>query len=39
MTSFLNAKNIRIFDYPEFANALGGEICSHAETLARENDL
>ena len=39
MTSFLNANKIRIFDYPEFANALREEIRSHAETLAGENDL
>lgn len=39
MTSFLNASKIRVFDYPEFANALREEIRSHAETMARENDL
>jgi len=39
MTSFLNANKIRIFDYPQFANALREEIRSHAEAIARENDL
>jgi len=39
MTSFLNANKIRIFDYPQFANTLREEIRSHAEAIARENDL
>ena len=39
MTSFLNANKIRIFDYPQFANALREEIRSHAEAIAGENDL
>ena len=39
MTSFLKANKIRIFDYPQFANALREKIRSHAEVIARENDL
>jgi hypothetical protein len=39
MTSFLNANKIRIFDYPQFANALREEIRSHADAIARENNL
>ncbi len=39
MTAFLNRNKIRIFDYPQFTNALREEIRSHAEAIARENDL
>lgn len=39
MTSFLNVNKIRIFDYPKFANTLREEIRSHAEAIARENNL
>jgi hypothetical protein len=39
MTSFLNANNIRISDYPQFANALREEIRSHAKAIDGENDL
>ncbi|WP_299159589.1 MarR family transcriptional regulator [Accumulibacter sp.] len=34
MTSFLNAKHIRIFDYPRFAEPLRDRIRAAAETLA-----
>ncbi|MGQ9825651.1 MAG: MarR family transcriptional regulator [Desulfotomaculales bacterium] len=39
MTSFLYAKEIRIFDYPEFAKALNDEIRSNAECMAKENGI
>lgn len=39
MTAFLNVNKIRIFDYPQFANALREEIRSHAEAIAAENNL
>ena len=34
MTSFLNAKHIRIFDYPRFAEPLRDHIRANAEALA-----
>gem|GEM_PF-978184 len=39
MTAFLYTKKIKIFDYPQFANALREELRSHVESIARENDL
>jgi len=39
MTAFLNVNKIRIFDYPQFANALREEIRSHAEAIAAENNI
>ncbi|MHB1421142.1 MAG: MarR family transcriptional regulator [Bacillota bacterium] len=39
MTAFLNANKIRIFDYPQFANALREDIRFHAEAIAAENNL
>ncbi|GFP21129.1 hypothetical protein HKBW3S06_00355 [Candidatus Hakubella thermalkaliphila] len=39
MTSFLYANQIRIFDYPSFAQPLRGEIRDNAEQLAAENGL
>ena len=39
MTSFLNANNIRIFDYPRFAEPLRNELRESAEQIAKENGL
>lgn len=39
MTAFLNANNIRIFDYPEFASKLREQIRENAEFVAKENNL
>ncbi len=39
MTAFLNVSKIRIFDYPQFANGLREELRSHAEAIAKENDV
>ncbi len=39
MTSYLYAQNIRIFDYPRFAEPLRNEIRENAEKLARENGV
>jgi hypothetical protein len=39
MTSFLNANNIRIFDYPRFAEPLRNELRDNAEQIAKENGL
>jgi len=39
MTSFLNANNIRIFDYPCFAEPLRNELRDNAEQIAKENGL
>jgi len=39
MTAFLNVNKIRIFDYPQFANALREELRSHAEAIAAENNI
>jgi len=39
MTSFLNMRNIRIFDYPRFAEPLRDEIRENAERIAVENGL
>jgi len=39
MTSYLNAHNIRIFDYVRFAQPLRESICQNAERLAAENGL
>ncbi|MDD2444162.1 MAG: hypothetical protein PHS52_06655, partial [Desulfotomaculaceae bacterium] len=39
MTAFLNVNKIRIFDYPQFANALREEIRSHAEAITAENNI
>jgi len=36
MTSFLNSRHVRIFDYPRFAQPLRGELRENAERLARE---
>jgi len=39
MTAYLYAHQIRIFDYPQFAQALRDEIRTHTEALAQENRL
>ena len=39
MTSFLNARAIRIFDYARFAEPLRDEIRLNAEQLAKGNNL
>ena len=35
MTSYLYKNNIKIFDYPEWANGLRDELRSHAEQIKR----
>lgn len=39
MTVFLHMHQIKIFDYPAFANNLRLELRDHAELIAKENDL
>lgn len=39
MTSYLYANDIRIFDYPRFAEPLNEEIRENAERIAKENGL
>lgn len=39
MTSFLKAKGIRIFDYPQFAKPLRDTLRSNAEQIAEEHGL
>ncbi|MFZ3131092.1 MAG: hypothetical protein WA125_08335 [Desulfosporosinus sp.] len=39
MTSYLYQNNIRIFDYPDWANRLREELRQHAEQIANENGL
>jgi hypothetical protein len=39
MTSYLYANQIRIFDYPRFAEPLRDEIRENAEKIAKENDI
>jgi len=39
MTSFLHAKSIKIFDYPQFANSLREDIRHNAEQIAKENGI
>jgi hypothetical protein len=39
MARYLSYKNIRIFDYPRFAEPLRDELRKNAEQLASENDL
>jgi len=39
MTSYLYKNNIKIFDYPEWANGLRDELRSHAEQIAKDNGL
>ena len=39
MTSFLYANNIRIFDYPRFAEPLRNELRDNAEKIAKDNGL
>ena len=39
MTAFLYANNIRIFDYPRFAEPLRDELRTNAEQIAKENGL
>ncbi len=39
MSSYLGARNIRLFDYPQFAMGFREEIRAHAEGLARQNGL
>lgn len=38
MTSFLYRNNIRIFDYPAWANELRDETRTHAEQIAKDNE-
>lgn len=39
MTSYLYANNIRIFDYPKFADSLRNELRFNAEQIAEKNNL
>ncbi|MBT9149297.1 MAG: hypothetical protein AAGB97_00390 [Dehalococcoidia bacterium] len=39
MTSFLYANQIRIFDYPAFAQSLREEVRQNTERIAKENGL
>ncbi len=39
MTSYLYGRNIRIFDYPKFAEPLRNEIRSNAEQTAKDNNI
>lgn len=39
MTRFLYMHEIKIFDYPAFANNLRLELRNHSEQIAKENDL
>jgi len=39
MTAFLYANNIRIFDYPQWAQTLRDELRDHAEQVAKNNGL
>ncbi|NSW92802.1 MAG: hypothetical protein HPY74_19540, partial [Firmicutes bacterium] len=39
MTSYLYANDIRIFDYPQFAEPLNDMIRENAERIAKENGL
>ncbi len=39
MTSYLYANNIRMFDYPKFADSLRHELRFNAEQIAEKNDL
>ena len=39
MTSLLYAHNIKIFDYPRFAQALNEDIRNNAERIAGENNI
>ena len=39
MTHYLNYNNIRIFDYPRFAEPLREELRNNAERIAKENNL
>lgn len=39
MTAYLKSKNIRIFDYPDFASKFRDEIRNNAEKIAHENNI
>ncbi len=39
MTSYLYCKDVRIFDYPRFAERFKEKIRNHAESIAREHNL
>jgi hypothetical protein len=39
MTSFLKSRNIRIFDYPRFAQKLRDDIRINAEAIAKEHGI
>jgi len=39
MTSYLYGHNIRIFDYPKFAEPLRNKIRTNAEQIAKDNDI
>jgi hypothetical protein len=39
MSSYLRSRDIRIFDYPRFAEPLRDEIRQNAERVAKENDM
>jgi hypothetical protein len=39
MTSYLHARNIRIFDYPRFAEPFRNRLRENAERLAAENGI
>jgi hypothetical protein len=39
MTNYLNARQIRIFDYPHFAQPLRDQLREHAEQIAAETEI
>jgi len=39
MTAYLNAKKIRIFDYPQFVQPLRDKIVTNAQTIAKESGV
>jgi hypothetical protein len=39
MTNYLNARQIRIFDYPQFAQPLRDQLREHAEQIAVETEI
>ncbi len=39
MTSYLYSNNIRIFDYPKFAEPLKNKLRENAENLARDHNV
>src|SRR5450631_4625454 len=39
MTNYLNARQVRIFDYPQFAQPLRDQLREHAEQIAAETEI